>query len=100
TMIDNIIAGHTTQDVTIGANQKTGIILPQASNNYSYSDASGHVVKLDVNSFGIMTITGTEFAPSTNGVTASGDSGAAWSDVYTFFMDATTNRPRATGHLL
>jgi hypothetical protein len=99
-MYGNNINSHTVQDVTIGANQKTGFILPQSANNYSYSDASGHVVKLDVNQFGILTFAGAEFAPATNGVTASGDSSAAWSDVFTFFIDATTYRPRATGHLL
>lgn len=83
-MFGNNFSGHTVQDVTIGANQKTGFILPQSANNYTYSDASGHVIKMDVNQFGALSITAAEVQPAANGVTSSGDPAAAWSSVYTF----------------
>lgn len=83
-MFGNNINSHTVQDVTIGANQKTGFILPQSANNYSYSDASGHVVKMDVNTFGALSITAGEVQPGANGVTPSGDPAANWSVVNTF----------------
>jgi hypothetical protein len=83
-MFGNNINGHTVQDVTIGANQKTGFILPQSANNYSYSDASGHVVKMDVNQFGALSITAGEVTPAASGTTLSGDPAAPWSTVNTF----------------
>lgn len=94
-MYGNNINSHTVQDVTIGANQKTGFILPQSANNYSYSDASGHVVKMDVNQFGILTIAAAEITPAVNGATASGDSAAAWSVVYGFSFQCSESTPTA-----
>ncbi|HEV7674409.1 MAG TPA: hypothetical protein VGQ12_07760 [Candidatus Angelobacter sp.] len=100
-LIGNNINGHTVQDVTIGANTKNCVIFPQAQNNYSYSDASNNCVKLDSNNGGALTIAAASgFLPATNGTVPLGSAGLAWSDVFTFFVDATTYRPRATGHLL
>jgi hypothetical protein len=97
----NWFSGHTVQDVTIGANQKTGFILPQNTNNYTYSDASNNVVKIDVTNGGGMTIAANSgFLPATNGSVPLGSAGLAWSDVITFFVTPTTYRPRSTGHLL
>lgn len=88
-MDGNNFSGHTVQDVTIGANQKTCFILPQSSNIYTYADNSGHCVRMDVNQFGILTITAAEVQPAANGATSSGDPSFAWSEVFTFFLGIT-----------
>ncbi|HEV7674628.1 MAG TPA: hypothetical protein VGQ12_08865 [Candidatus Angelobacter sp.] len=51
-MLGNNINSHTVRDVTIGATQHTCLLLPQAQNSYSFSDASGICVKMDVNTDG------------------------------------------------
>ena len=81
----NSIVGHTVQDVTIGATTKNCFILPQAANNYSYSDASNNCVKLDSNNGGALTFTGASgFLPSVNGSYPLGGSTRAWSETFAF----------------
>jgi len=53
----NNINSHTVQDVTIGATQHTCLLLPGAQNSYSFSDASGTCVKMDINHAGALTLT-------------------------------------------
>jgi hypothetical protein len=81
----NNISSHVTQDVTIGATQHTCFILPQAQNNYTFSDASATCVVLNVDSNGTLNLTaGAGIQPTTNGAEPLGASNKAWSNIFEF----------------
>jgi hypothetical protein len=79
----NNISGHATQEVTIGAAQHLCFILPQAQNNYTFTDSSNTCVKLDVDSNGALLFTGLGgFLPNADGTYSAGSSAKAWLNIY------------------